>query len=542
MRKLLTFSVLILFLLSLSFSSIAWTASLGVSAKTAYPIDNKPVLLSGNVIVTSQQGSVFSVSPGSGNVLWSKDVGGYPRQPIIFDNSVIVASSNGNITAFRQDGSVKWAIKASDYIYGIGAGDKIYATTDRGLISVDKLGNVTVIYNLSNLTYTSPVVGENIIIFGVENNLVAVKPNGGVSWQNSVSRFWKSNPVIDQGMVFIGALDNSLYAFDVVDGFFRWKTETYGWVLSTPYVGGASVYFGSNDGYVYSVNRDSGKVNWKLKTKEAVQSTPTIGQIAGKKVVFVGSNDNNLYAVDDTNGTLLWKQPAKGWVYSPIVIGKTIVFGSGDGKLYAVSSDRACTIEFPEPDSIIGYKEIFVKGKAFSDYGIPSVNVRVNDGSWEEAQITGSEWILILDPKLYEFGLVTLECRVSDATGQDKAPFTSLTLQRSQNSPKEKMNVIFPTNPKEGVPFNISVVDQQNEPVVNFEVEFQGKNSIGSGVMSLTPSGSGSTQLLIKKEGFESVTITLNVTPANELTWAIVGIALIVVIGVYFYFTRFKKK
>jgi len=541
MKKLLALSVFI-FLLSLSFSSISWSDSLGVSAKTAYPIDTKPISLGGNLIVTSQQGSVFAVSPSSGNILWTKDVGGYPKQPVLFDNSVAVASSNGNISLFRQDGSVKWTITAADYIYGIAAGDKLYATTNKGLLSIDKSGNVAILYNISNLTYTAPAIGDNSIIFGVEDFLVAVKPNGAVSWSKQIARFWKSNPVIDQGMIFIGSLDNSLYAFDAVDGFFRWKAETDGWILSTPYVNGATVYFGSNDGYVYSANRDSGKLNWKLKTKEAVQSTPAIGQFAGKKVLFAGSNDANLYAIDDVGGALLWKQPVKGWVYSPVVIGKTIIFGSGDGKLYAVSADRACTIESPEQDSIVGYKEIFVKGKAFTDYGTPSVAIRINEGTWEDAQLDESNWSYFLDPKVYEFGLITVECRISDATGQDKAPFTLLTLQRSQNAPKEKMNVVFPSNPKEGVPFNVSVYDQQNEPVLNFNVKFQGNEKSGSGSIMLTPSGSGSTQLIVSKEGFDSVTINMSITPANEFTWAIVGIAIIVIAGVYFYFTRRRKK
>jgi outer membrane protein assembly factor BamB len=515
---------------------------LGVSAKNAYSIDSRPITLGNNLIVTSQQGSVFAVSPSSGNVLWTKDVGGYPRQPVLFDNSVVIASSNGNITAFRQDGSIKWTSKVADYIYGIASGEKLYATTNLGLLVIDKSGNAAIIYNKTNLTYTAPAVGDNTIVFGVDDFLVAVRPSGTVAWSKQVAKFWKSNPVIDQGIIFIGALDNSLYAFDASDGFYRWKAETDGWILSTPFVNGATVYFGSNDGHIYSVSRDTGKLNWKVQTKEAVQSTPTSGQLAGKKVIFAGSNDDNLYAVDDLTGDLMWKQPVKGWVYSPFVLGKTIIFGSEDGRLYAISSDRACTIEYPEQDSIVGYKEIFVKGRAFTDYGTPSVDIRVNEGGWESAQLEEANWSYILDPKLYEFGLITIECKITDSIGQDKAPFTSLTLQRSQNAPKEKLNVVFPTNPKEGVSFNVSVFDQNNEPVLNYDIEFQGKKKSGSGSITLTPAGSGSAQLIVTKDGFDPVKITVNVTPANEMTWAIVGLAVLIIAAALFYFKRMRKK
>jgi len=541
MRTHLIFFILVIF--SLSFASIIWTLPLGFSSQKTNAVTTKPVLFDNNLVFTSQEGYVYMVSPSSGKSLWTKSIGGYPKQPVIFEGNVVVASSNGNIVSYKKDGLAKWNISAGGYVYGLAVGDKLYATTSKGVIAIDKAGNIEMLYNLSKATYTAPATNGKYIIFGTGDILVAIRPNKQIEWTKQISAFWKSNPVIDAGMIFIGALDNNLYAFDIGDGFFRWKVETKGWVMSTPYAKDGNIYFGSNDGYIYSVEEADGKLRWKVATKEAVQSTPIMGSMGGKDAIFAGSNDNTLYAIDDQTGKVLWKQPTKGWVNSPILIGKAVIFGSHDGTIYSVSTERACTIEYPEPDSLVAYKEIYVKGKAFSEYGNARAYVRVNEGGWEEVQVENESWNYLLDPNLYPFGLVRVECKINDPLSEEKAPYTSLSIVRTENAPNEKMNVVFPSSVQEGKEFNVSVLDEKGIPVINFEATFQGKTYKGSGqVVIKAVSGGSGQKLVISKPGFNTTTLNMDVSTGTGGVWVTIGIVVVALAAVLGYYKIIMKK
>lgn len=531
-------------LFSISFSSLLWTLSLSISSQETNPITNKPIFFDKNLIFTSQEGYVYSIVPESGKSVWSKYIGGYPKQPVLLGDLVIVGSSNGNVFAIKKDGIVKWNISVNGSVYGMCNGaEVVYATTTKGLISIDKSGNVDQINNITDLTYTSPVTDGKRIIFGANKFLVSVKPNKNIEWVKEVANLWKSDPIIYNNLVIVGALDNNLYAFDAEDGFYRWKSETKGWVMGTPYVQNGNVYFGSNDGYVYSVSSADGKLRWKLKTKEAVQSTPVMGSFGGKNVIYAGSNDNNLYAIDDQDGKMLWKQSVKGWVNSPVLLGKEVIFGSHDGRIYAVSTERACTIESPEPDSLVGYKEIIVSGKAFSEYGSPTTYVRINEGEWAQIEVVNESWSFLLNPNNYEFDIIKLECKISDQLGQESSPFTSLSIIRTQNIPNEKMNIIFPAEAEQGKPFNISVKDSSGNFVINFVAEFQGKKYYGTGTVTIVPEKEGSLEkLVVSKPGFETKTLNINVSTSSNLALIAMAVVVVILIVGFIYYKKIVKR
>jgi outer membrane protein assembly factor BamB len=82
---------------------------------------------------------------------------------------------------------------------------------------------------------------------------------------------------------------------------------------------------------------DSPRAKWRLVLDGSIQqSTPAISN----GVAYVGANDGNLYAVRTTNGKILWKFPTGGEILSsPLVVNDTVYFGSGDAKVYAVSTN-----------------------------------------------------------------------------------------------------------------------------------------------------------------------------------------------------------
>ena len=102
-----------------------------------------------------------------------------------------------------------------------------------------------------------------------------------------------SSPAVAGGVVYVGSLDNWLYALDAETGQEKWRFKTDGEVVSSPAIAGRVVYVGSNDGRLYALDVETGQEKWRFKTGGPVASSPAI---AGG-VVYFSSLDGYLYAV-----------------------------------------------------------------------------------------------------------------------------------------------------------------------------------------------------------------------------------------------------
>jgi len=124
-----------------------------------------------------------------------------------------------------------------------------------------------------------------------------------------------------------------------------WRFQTGGPVRSTPAVAGDVVYVGSSDGYLYALDRSNGAERWKFSAGSPVNSSPAVA----RGLVVFGSRGGSFYALDARRGAQRWKHETgellpwewgfEGWdVYtsSPVVVDTVVVFGSGDGVLYAL--------------------------------------------------------------------------------------------------------------------------------------------------------------------------------------------------------------
>jgi len=137
----------------------------------------------------------------------------------------------------------------------------------------------------------------------------------------------------------------------------KWRFVTGDWVVSSPVWADNTLYFGGDDGNIYAVNPNTGQQVWKYSTGGPVPTTPAV--IDG--TLFAGSYDGKFYALDSKTGQTKWKFATEGerrfeakgihglqpknqtipdaydvYLSSPVVVDKTVYFGSGDGNLYAL--------------------------------------------------------------------------------------------------------------------------------------------------------------------------------------------------------------
>jgi eukaryotic-like serine/threonine-protein kinase len=144
----------------------------------------------------------------------------------------------------------------------------------------------------------------------------------------------RGTPVVESGMVFVGAYDNNLYALNSVNGEFAWKFSTQGGIVSRPLFQDGIVCFGSEDRNLYAVLARTGKVSWTYMTEGPIRSSPKL--LEGH--VFFGSDDNRLYAVNFNTSRLAWKYDLGTPVRStPLITNDLIYFGTEGGDLVCLN-------------------------------------------------------------------------------------------------------------------------------------------------------------------------------------------------------------
>jgi eukaryotic-like serine/threonine-protein kinase len=153
-----------------------------------------------------------------------------------------------------------------------------------------------------------------------------------------------SSPVINNGTVYVGSLDSSLYALDLSTGKLKWRMPSGGAIRSSVCISGKWLYQLSSDGLLCRMDIDSGMVKGVFHTMNGSMgdhqndyadyftSTPVIVD----STIFFGSGDK-IYAISITDGYLRWTYQTGGLVHTTPAIMKNLLYaGSFDGYLYAV--------------------------------------------------------------------------------------------------------------------------------------------------------------------------------------------------------------
>lgn len=542
--------IFLLLLLAFSYASLNWQFN------TDGAISAKPLIYQGAVVVGSDDGKIYGIDPGTGVKKWTATAGKEPNEIILMDNTLVVSTTGGKVVRIGTNGVVQWELNFNttaynaSYVYGAAASPKyIFVTTDIGVFIVEKNGTVrSKIMTYPHATVGAPVAGADFVVFGKGKELIRMSDTGITQWKATLTEgsFWLSRPVLDGGVVYIGALDDRMHAYSASNGLELWNVRTRNWVLGSALPKEGTVYFGSDDGNVYAADSGSGSVRWSAHTQLAVESQPETGVMGGRDTVFVGSTDKSIYAIDRQTGEIVWKGPAAGIVGSPLFYSNAIIFGAGDGKVYSYSAERACSIVNPHEADIVGLKELVVSGSYVSEAGSAKVMVSINDGAPEESNTTESGWVYYINPKQkLSPGLNTITCMVADAAGQEAGPtFTTVAVNHDPTIPVSNLVVTKSPDIIEGKPFTIFVNDgDDGAPVDRFEMTFNGLTYKGDKNITIPNApAAGNYPVTVKKIGFNDNTLNVNVN-ASGISPVVLGISiLLIVIIIWQMWSRFLSK
>ena len=115
------------------------------------------------------------------------------------------------------------------------------------------------------------------------------------------------------GIVYVGSLDNYMYALNAENGNVVWKTKTNGPIESSPGVADGAVFFVSQEpttGALYKLDAKNGAVMWNLSVPYVYifqGGTEMLGSPSvAAGLVFTSSNLGTYYGVNETTGKILW--------------------------------------------------------------------------------------------------------------------------------------------------------------------------------------------------------------------------------------------
>jgi outer membrane protein assembly factor BamB len=264
-----------------------------------YGASSSPAVHNNNVFIFSNgDDSLYSFNATTGVRNWKVGLGSGSyggSSPLVINNKVYVGSPDGHLYIRNEgDGSADWnyAIGASsgngygvesaptvvgDRVYFGGGDQKFYAvnTSSHALVwsyalafygypSASVIGNV--VYTADGSYASESCANCNVYAFDIDGfadgndgwtgEALTGGTNGDIIWKKSMPAGTTSSPTYYKGYIYIGSMDNKVYALNSTDGTVKWSYQTGGDVMSSPSIAGDIVYIASKDSKLYAFDYD----------------------------------------------------------------------------------------------------------------------------------------------------------------------------------------------------------------------------------------------------------------------------------------------
>jgi len=143
-------------------------------------------------------------------------------------------------------------------------------------------------------------------------------------WQFATGDAIENGAAIVGGVVYVGSLDEHLYAISLADGQLKWK-QKLGPIKAVPTIHANTLFIGDIDGKIYALDPATGKTRWTFETEGEITSGSSI---SGDTILFA-SQDQTLYCLGQADGKLRWKFTTEGPVYGAPAVAKGRTFVAG---------------------------------------------------------------------------------------------------------------------------------------------------------------------------------------------------------------------
>jgi len=206
---------------------------------------------------------------------------------------------------------------------------------------------------LATAILSSPVIEDDIVIARtIDEKVYGISAfDGEVLWtisrtSPSLTLRGESQPLLIQGITFVGFSDGTLAALDAKTGRALWdfpisfprgtnELENLSDVDTTPLLVGKSIYVSSTQDITHSLDIQEQSLDWS----EEVSSTHALAFDAAH--LYVSDREGVIHQLNRSTGEKIWSQDGLRLfsTSAPISFGAFVVVGDGDGNLYAINKE-----------------------------------------------------------------------------------------------------------------------------------------------------------------------------------------------------------
>ena len=228
--------------------------------KTGGPIHASPVIANGILYIGSTDGKLYALDAKQWGIKWVFDAGDAIRySATVLGNKVYFSARNNKVYALdAETGEKLWEFKSKSWM-------------DAPPIVLDNRVYIgafpSKIYLLNASTGVLEAMRERTIrIQGIEYGCAnavfrPISPEHNADLWRDRTNGSESYPVTANGIVYIGARNGQLHAFDVASQTETWTYQLGGFVGAAPAISDGFLYAASGDGYVYAFTNASEVTN-----------------------------------------------------------------------------------------------------------------------------------------------------------------------------------------------------------------------------------------------------------------------------------------
>ena len=309
---------------------------------TEGPVRSSPTIVGDEVFVGSGDGRLYALSLTSGEERWRTEVGeSVASGPLVTADAVGVTTLNGSIVRVdRTTGRITWHVRTG--------------------------ATAPLVWGFEGTDYysSSPVLAGDLLIAGAaDGNVYGLSwSDGSIRWQVKTDGRVRSSPAVADSTVYVGSYDGKVYAIDVATGKTRWTYSTAGVELmsaqfgydrrsiqSSPVVAGDRLLIGARDGNLYALDRHTGREIWKSPHDETswVIASPAVRD---SLIVDASSDAHFVRVLRARDGSEIWRQKTFHSVWgSPVIAGNLVFISegaySGHGRGIVRSYDLASGVQ-----------------------------------------------------------------------------------------------------------------------------------------------------------------------------------------------------
>jgi outer membrane protein assembly factor BamB len=344
---------------------------------TSGRITSSPAVAGGSVYFASYDGNVYALAASDGRLEWkfategetafsAKHIHGFEpaaetmpdpfdvflSSPAVWNGTVYIGSGDHNVYALdAASGRLKWKFATGDVVHAspaiadgmvfIGSWDSYFYALDAetGVVRWKfKTGVDPVIFNQVGIQ-SSPAVADGMVYFGCrDSKLYALdEMTGRLKWSIDNKGSWVvGSPAVRGSQVIFATSDSGLFHdVDARTGASRFTLSFNQWpMFSSPAVAGRMAYIGSHAGKLFAVDLDTGKLGWTFVTSASRKNGAALTNPDGSPNYAMVMPENFYDVIVAGTARMLTSMGAI--LSSPVVVDRTIYFGSTDGNLYAL--------------------------------------------------------------------------------------------------------------------------------------------------------------------------------------------------------------